>query len=134
MWKQLACFLCVFLTFAIWNQEKISFLLPATPAEVCTTFAQTSATAVSCRRRLTPGGCSAARADEIMRNSEVLHREVGAYRRGELVGTCRALLVVMCSSVQLVSGPGIRFALSSVLFTCFLFSLHLLCMTPCLMP
>lgn len=61
-------------------------------AEVYTTFTQTSGTAVSGRRRLTPGGHSAARAGEIMSNKEVLFKEVGVCWKGEWVSRCQAFL------------------------------------------
>lgn len=64
------------------------------PAEVYTAFTQTSGTAVSGRRQLTPGECSAARAGEITSSNKVLFKEVGVYWRGELVGIRRVLLDV----------------------------------------
>lgn len=61
-------------------------------AEVYTTFTQTSGTAVSGRRRLTPGEHSAAEAGEIMSNNKVLFKEVGVCSRCGSVGIGQALL------------------------------------------
>lgn len=64
------------------------------PAEAYPTFTQTSGTAVSCRRRLTPGGHSAAKAAEVMSDKEGLFQEVeaiGGVNRLEYAGPSLAL-------------------------------------------
>lgn len=85
------------------------------PIEVYTTFTQKSGTAVSGRRRLTPGGLSASTTGEIMSNCKVIFKEVGAYWRGESVGICQDYLACnICPSVWLVSQYGIWFTLPSL--------------------
>lgn len=84
---------------------------PPPPAKAYPTFTQTSETAVSCRRRLTPGGHSAAKAGEVMSDKEGLFQEAeatGGVSRLAYAGP--SLAPGSCTSVQLASQCGVRFA------------------------
>lgn len=83
---------------------------PPPPAKAYPTFTQTSGTAVSCRRRLTPGGHSAAEAGEVMSDKE------GLLQEAEAIGGVSGLAYAAgpssapgsSTSLQLASQCGVR--------------------------